>query len=403
MKNKKDFINPAFNEFELAWKEFFKNKPKPKTDEEDRKQQEEFIHWYNYERKQKDTGKTPAEIYREAYGKEPNKNSKEQSRMFDFAWDENYKEPDELLQEADKLIHKSKYKEALKNVNEVLEIISDDEEALLMKAEILNNLEKFEEAENILKIVDKEGDLKAYASFYRAERYFFEANFAKALEHMGDAYRQEPGNFDFVIGLANYFYLNRDEDYNKYLEKAKIIDKKRAERFLKKFWIEPKEIMKGSFTVIALENIDKLMGENKIEEAEKNLQFLLKNEKYLPKDIIKVFRGLQIECLLIRKGFDESLIKIEELINIDKNNPHSCFYKAQYFYDNSKLDEALNEINKCLEIAERKLPHPDFYFLKSLILKKQDNDEYIYYENKAKELMKGQKVLREAFKEFLGK
>lgn len=397
MKDKKEFMNPIFKEFELAWKEFFKNKPKPKTDEEDRKQQEEFIHWYNYIRKQSDTGKTPAEMYKEAYEKDPNKNSTEINRMMDFNWDEKYKEPDELLQEAQELIMKGKYKEALKNVNEVLEIIPDDEDSLLMKAEILNNSGKFEESEKFLKKLEKNEELKAYVSFYRAQRYFLEANFIKALEYVKDAYKQEPDNFDFVIGLANYSYLNNDEDYNIYLEKAKEIDRKRTEKFLKEFWIKRKEIMKGKFALIALENIDKLMIKGVIEEAEENLKFLLKNEKYLYKEIAKIVRGIQIECFLIKKDFNNALIKIGELINIDKNNPHVYFYKAQYFYENSMLNGALEEINKCLKIAERKIPHPDFYLLKSMILKKQDNDEYIYYENKAKELMRG----REVFKEFL--
>lgn len=87
----------SMKEFELAWQEFFKGKPEPKTDEEDRKQQEEFHYWYNYVRKQGDTGKTPAEMYKEVYGKEPPKNSQnpqDPSRMMNFEWDEDYEEDD---------------------------------------------------------------------------------------------------------------------------------------------------------------------------------------------------------------------------------------------------------------------------------------------------------------------
>ena len=102
---------------------------------------------------------------------------------------------------------------------------------------------------------------------------------------------------------------------------------------------------------------------------------------------------------LVKKDFEEASVKIEELMKIDKNDPHAYLYKAKWFYDNSKLNEALKEIDRCLEIAGKKLPHPNFYLMKSMILKKQDNDEYVYYENKAKELMKVQEV----FKEFLGK
>ena len=86
----------GMKEFELAWQEFFKDKPKPKNDEEDRKQQEEFQHWYNYIRKQSDTGKTPAEMHKEAYGEEPKNifDEKKPSRFMNFEWDEDYSEDD---------------------------------------------------------------------------------------------------------------------------------------------------------------------------------------------------------------------------------------------------------------------------------------------------------------------
>ncbi len=88
----------GIKEFELAWQEFFKDKPEPKTEEEDRKQQEEFHYWYNYVRKQSDTRKTPAEIYKEVYGKEPPKDfpTKQQklSRFMGFGLDEDYNESD---------------------------------------------------------------------------------------------------------------------------------------------------------------------------------------------------------------------------------------------------------------------------------------------------------------------
>ncbi len=76
-KNKKDLIKEGINsvnEFEKAWREFFKEKSKPRTDNEDIEQQKEFAHWYNYVRKQSDTKKTPFEMG----GK----------RMMDFSLDE---------------------------------------------------------------------------------------------------------------------------------------------------------------------------------------------------------------------------------------------------------------------------------------------------------------------------
>lgn len=78
----------GMGEFNMAWEEYFKDKPKSKNDDEEKKQLEKFHYWYNYVRKQSDTGKTPAEMYREIYGKEPPKSPTEVSRMMNFEWDE---------------------------------------------------------------------------------------------------------------------------------------------------------------------------------------------------------------------------------------------------------------------------------------------------------------------------
>ena len=83
---------PGVREFNMAWEEYFKDKPKPKNDDEEKKQLEKFHHWYNYVRKQSDTGKTPAEMYKEIYGKDPPKSPTEVSRIMNFEWDEDYDE-----------------------------------------------------------------------------------------------------------------------------------------------------------------------------------------------------------------------------------------------------------------------------------------------------------------------
>ncbi len=89
----------AVNEFRSAWDEFFKGKKRPKSDAEDKKQQEEFMQWYNHVRKQSDTGKTPAVMYREIYRKEPPQVVMEDSRMMNHDWDEEYSENDDGVSE----------------------------------------------------------------------------------------------------------------------------------------------------------------------------------------------------------------------------------------------------------------------------------------------------------------
>ena len=60
----------AVKEYRQAFDEFFKDKPEPKDEEQNKKMLEEFFHWYNNIRKQSDTGKTPAEMYKKIYGED---------------------------------------------------------------------------------------------------------------------------------------------------------------------------------------------------------------------------------------------------------------------------------------------------------------------------------------------
>ena len=62
--------NQAAKEYRQAFDEFFKDKPSPKDEEETKKMLQEFFHWYNNVRKQSDTGKSPAQMYKVIYGEE---------------------------------------------------------------------------------------------------------------------------------------------------------------------------------------------------------------------------------------------------------------------------------------------------------------------------------------------
>jgi len=104
--------NVAIKEFDLAWEEYFRNKPEPKNEKEERKEMEEFYHWYNYVRKQSDTGKTPVEMYKETYGEEPPKEVTKESRMFNLGWDEPDEYEKELEKVAEKMFKEEIWKEA---------------------------------------------------------------------------------------------------------------------------------------------------------------------------------------------------------------------------------------------------------------------------------------------------
>lgn len=382
-------ISRGMEEFESAWQEFFKNKPRPKNDEEDRKQQEEFNHWYNYIRKQSDTGKTPVEMYKEVYGKEPPENPAEASRIMNFEWDEDYKEPDEMLEEANEFLEKGKPKEALRIIDDVLEIVKDDEEVLLLKARILCEMHDFKKAEKVLELSFKVNGETDDWRFSYANFLFVKGDFVGAYMKIKDFYDSDPANFDWVISHAQYSYWNNEKGWEKMLNEARKIGKRRVDDFYKNIWIKREALFKGPFLGELLDFIMVSLESGKEEIALENIRFALRNREFIPSDIVDMLLGLELESCIVSKNFDEANKRVEELIKRNNKNPHAYFYNAQLLFYQSKLSEALFSIDKCLEIAEEKIPHPDFYLLKSQILRELDNDEYIYFENKAKELMKG--------------
>lgn len=144
---KENKFNVTRREFDLAWQEFFKDKPKPKNDEEERKQHEEFGHWYNHIRKQSDTGKTPAEMYKEIYGEEPPKDLIKPSRVMSFGWDEDYDEElvgliEELKEYDNDKGYKLDYETVRKKLEPIInEIIKKGESALDSLYELLEKEE----------------------------------------------------------------------------------------------------------------------------------------------------------------------------------------------------------------------------------------------------------------------
>jgi len=134
-------------------------------------------------------------------------------------------------------------------------------------------------------------------------------------------------------------------------------------------------------------------------EAKENIEIILNYSEELPKDILIMLLGLETEGYIVNEDYETAIKKIEGMLMKDSNNPHAYFYKSQVLFKQNKLQDALNNINLCLEKSEKiTLPHPDFFLLKSMILKKLDNDEYLYYENKAKQLIKGLKEFQKNFK-----
>jgi len=140
-------VSQAQKEFDLAWQEYFKDKPRPKTDKEEKKQLENFTNWYNNVRKQSDTGKTPAEMYKETYGKEPKDAVTNNSRMLNFEWDENYDEElfgliEELKEYDNPKGYELEYEEVKKKLEPTIKKITEKgKKALDMLHELLEHEE----------------------------------------------------------------------------------------------------------------------------------------------------------------------------------------------------------------------------------------------------------------------
>ena len=104
-KKEKDPFKPAEREIGIAFEEYFKNNKEAQTSVEIEKQMNDFMNWYNNERKQSDTNKTPNQMHKEIYGEDmEEESSKLEEELFAIAgeifdneiWDNVKKEVKEL-------------------------------------------------------------------------------------------------------------------------------------------------------------------------------------------------------------------------------------------------------------------------------------------------------------------
>lgn len=190
--------SPAVKEYKQAFDEFFKDKPEPKNKEESKKMLEEFFQWYNNVRKQSDTGKTPAEMYKEIYGGEASE-SVELTDEEDVSEDE----IEELREFFDKELWpklKKDLKEATKKEACFLSFLAGIEISNNMFEEEMKHAQKTIEKmspEEIKKMIKKEENLKM-----SEESLWAEGGFAETL-----------GPYDIKERMKT-FHKKHDEDMN---------------------------------------------------------------------------------------------------------------------------------------------------------------------------------------------
>lgn len=118
----------------------------------------------------------------------------------------------------------------------ILKLDKENRDAMLIKAGALKELGKLDQFVVLVKeIIQKWPD--HWEAYYLLSMLHFMMNEdAKGLELMHKSITLEE-NFDNVIIYGQMLYLSGVQEYASYIEKAKKIDKPRAENFLKNEWV----------------------------------------------------------------------------------------------------------------------------------------------------------------------
>ncbi|MBI2047148.1 hypothetical protein HYT26_03230 [Candidatus Pacearchaeota archaeon] len=138
-------------------------------------------------------------------------------------------------------------KGAIKECNKILKIEPENRDAMLIKAGALSELGRVEEfVELVNKIIKKWPE--HWEAYYLLSMFcFMMKEDDKALELMHHSIKLDE-NFNNVMSYAHILYLTGNQDYMKYVDNAKKMDKERAENFLKNIWIWDSENLKPALS-----------------------------------------------------------------------------------------------------------------------------------------------------------
>lgn len=132
--------------------------------------------------------------------------------------------------------HLGKSKKAIKICDEILQIDASCRDAMLIKAGALNGLFRLDESKELInKIIQKWPE--HWEGYYLLALHLSALNEDEEGLAAIDKSLELNENFDNIITKAQMLYLTGKGDYMKYVEKAKKIDKKRAENFMKNHFV----------------------------------------------------------------------------------------------------------------------------------------------------------------------
>ncbi len=161
----------------------------------------------------------------------------------------------ENLIEIQSLLNKARYhrnisckdKKAIKICDRILKIDPNNRDAMLIKAGALNSIFKIDEAKDLINHIIKKWPNHWEAYYLLSGHYFSVHEDDKALELIDKSIELDE-RFDNVIQKAQMLYLIGKDNYMEFVEKAKRIDKERAENFMKNVWIYDMNGIKPSFS-----------------------------------------------------------------------------------------------------------------------------------------------------------
>jgi predicted Zn-dependent protease len=365
----------VMNEHELAWNEFFKDKPQPKNDEEEQKEAIDFAFWYNNVRLQSDTGKTPAEMGERflEYGE----NSEEE--MEDY-------EKQLALKDIMDWIHDGRFKQALKECEWLLGAEPKNVELLLFKFEALVGLRKMKKAQETLELCRKLDAEEPMIAFHSAEIFLLKKDFKNALKEIDTAIAKDEKNFDFLVMKANILFLLGNPGYNELLKKAESVDKKRLLNFIDNYWLDTYPQC-GTEANKILEKANEFLFTKQKDKAQEEFKKL--DNLPLEKPLRELVKVTKIEDYLNSRNMLQAEKLTEELLAENPQNPYAYYYQAKIALSKGKPEKALETINKGIETTEKtKTKNFNCYYEKAEILKTIGAPEYKKWEAKGNKIKK---------------
>lgn len=127
-------------------------------------------------------------------------------------------------------------KKAILMCDKILRLDANNRDAMLIKAGALKELGKIDQFVLLVKEIIPKWPDHWEAYYLWSMLYFMMNEDAKGLELMHKSITLEE-NFNNVIIYGQMLYLSGVQEYATYIEKAKRIDKPRAENFLKNEWV----------------------------------------------------------------------------------------------------------------------------------------------------------------------